>query len=75
MKLWSDGFQDGGSIPERLAFGRPHPEQHVEFAGNRSPHLAWDELPSGTRSLVLVCHEHADYSGSSLKPYPRTVTI
>jgi Raf kinase inhibitor-like YbhB/YbcL family protein len=55
VRIWSESFEDGGAIPERLAFGRAHPEQHVELAGNRSPHLAWSDLPEGTRSLALVC--------------------
>ena len=25
------------------------------FAGNRNPHLAWDEVPEGTRSFALLC--------------------
>ncbi|MFX7329241.1 hypothetical protein ABTI69_20860, partial [Acinetobacter baumannii] len=24
---------------------------------NRNPHLAWSDLPAGTRSLVLICHD------------------
>jgi Raf kinase inhibitor-like YbhB/YbcL family protein len=55
MKLWSESFEDGGAMPARLAFGKPHPESHVELSDNRSPHLAWSDLPAGTRSLALVC--------------------
>lgn len=55
MKLWSDSFEAEGEIPARLAFGKPHPEQHVELSDNRSPHLAWSGVPDGTRSLVIVC--------------------
>jgi len=57
MKLWSDSFEDAGVMPARLAFGKPHPESHVELSDNRSPHLAWSDLPAGTRSLALVCHD------------------
>ena len=57
MKLWSDSFEDGGAMPAQLAFGRPHPEDHVELSDNRSPQLAWSDLPAGTRSLALVCHD------------------
>ena len=55
MKLWSDHFEDGGAIPPEFAFGRPHPETHLELSQNRNPHLAWSDLPAGTRSLCLVC--------------------
>ena len=57
MKLWSDSFENAGTMPARLAFGKPHPEDHVELSDNRSPHLAWSDLPAGTRSLALVCHD------------------
>ena len=29
----------------------------MALAGNRNPHLSWSDLPQGTRSLVLVCHD------------------
>ena len=29
----------------------------MTFSDNVSPHLAWSDLPAGTRSLVLVCHD------------------
>jgi hypothetical protein len=57
MKLWSDSFENAGAMPARLAFGKPHPEDHVELSDNRSPHMAWSDLPAGTRSLALVCHD------------------
>jgi phosphatidylethanolamine-binding protein (PEBP) family uncharacterized protein len=48
MKLTSDSFEDGGRIPARFAFGKPHPTSHVELSDNVSPHLAWSDLPAGT---------------------------
>ena len=57
MKLWSDSFSDQARIPEALAFGKIDAETHVTFSQNRSPHLAWSDLPEGTRSLALVCHD------------------
>ncbi|MFN7132273.1 MAG: YbhB/YbcL family Raf kinase inhibitor-like protein, partial [Myxococcales bacterium] len=57
MKLWSDSIENGGRIAERYALGRPHPKDHVQLSDNVSPHLAWSELPAGTRSLVLICHD------------------
>lgn len=55
MKVWSDSFKDGDAIPARCAFGKPNEATHVELSDNRNPHLAWGELPSNARSLVLVC--------------------
>jgi len=57
MKLWSDSFKDGERIPERCAFGKHNPETHVELTDNKNPHLAWSDLPAGTKSLVLICHD------------------
>lgn len=57
MKVWSDSFADGEAIPERCAFGKYHPEQHIELTDNENPHIAWSDLPEGTRSLALVVHD------------------
>lgn len=54
MKLWSNSFQDGCKIPEEFAFGKHHPETHIQLSDNRNPHLAWSDLPEGTSSLVLI---------------------
>jgi Raf kinase inhibitor-like YbhB/YbcL family protein len=57
MKVWSDSFADGDPIPVQNAFGKHHPEQHIELSANRSPHLAWSEAPASTRSFVLLVHD------------------
>jgi Raf kinase inhibitor-like YbhB/YbcL family protein len=56
MKLWSNSWQDGLLIPERLACGELTADG-VGFGANLNPHLAWSELPPGTRSLALVVHD------------------
>jgi Raf kinase inhibitor-like YbhB/YbcL family protein len=57
MKLLSHSFQDGAAIPARYAFGRIAPETHVALADNLNPHLTWSDVPAGTRSFVLICHD------------------
>ena len=57
MKLSSPNFSDGKPIPGGNAFCVPDPDNHVALADNRSPALAWSDLPAGTKSLVLVCHD------------------
>jgi Raf kinase inhibitor-like YbhB/YbcL family protein len=57
MKLWSRSWVNGDPIPARFAAGRPDPDSVVTFSDNVSPHLAWDDLPAGTRSLALICHD------------------
>jgi len=57
MKLSSHSFADGAAIPTRYAFGKIDLQAHVALSDNRNPHLAWDEVPDGTQSFVLLCHD------------------
>lgn len=57
MKLRSESFSDGAPIPGEFAFCVPAAESHVALSANRNPHLAWSDLPQGTRSLALICHD------------------
>ncbi|MDM5178991.1 YbhB/YbcL family Raf kinase inhibitor-like protein [Massilia sp. DJPM01] len=57
MRLWSDSFTDGGLIPARCAFAMIDPDQHARLSANRNPHFAWDDVPSGTQSLILFCYD------------------
>lgn len=57
MKLTSDSFGDGQVIPGEFAFCVPHERDHVCLGNNRNPQLAWSDLPAGTKSLVLICHD------------------
>ena len=50
MRLQSDSFEHGQALPSRIAMGVPE-----GFGGNRNPHLAWSDVPAGTRSYVLLC--------------------
>ncbi|MCL2658550.1 MAG: YbhB/YbcL family Raf kinase inhibitor-like protein [Betaproteobacteria bacterium] len=57
MKLWSNSFKDGTPIPGEFALAVPATQGHVTFSSNRNPHLEWSDVPSGTKSLVLICHD------------------
>ncbi|MCB9662752.1 MAG: YbhB/YbcL family Raf kinase inhibitor-like protein [Alphaproteobacteria bacterium] len=57
MYLVSDSFVHLGWIPARHAFGQHDPTHHFALAGNRSPHLAWGDVPAGTKSFALICHD------------------
>ena len=50
MRVRSNSFAHGEPIPAAFALGAPD-----GFGGNRNPHVAWDEVPDGTRSFVLMC--------------------
>jgi Raf kinase inhibitor-like YbhB/YbcL family protein len=57
MELHSDSFDDGGTLPASVAFGVHDEDTHIAFGSNRNPHLAWSDLPEGTASLALICHD------------------
>lgn len=56
MRLRSDDFSDMQPIVVEFALGQPGPNgEPCVFAPNRNPHLAWSDVPQGTRSFVLIC--------------------
>jgi Raf kinase inhibitor-like YbhB/YbcL family protein len=55
MQLASTSFGHGQRIPEQFAFCAPDPVNHARMSLNRNPHLRWSGVPSGTKSLALVC--------------------
>ena len=57
MKLTTTSFEADSPIPSDFAFAKVHPTDHVEFTDNKNPQLSWSDLPEGTKSLVLICHD------------------
>ncbi len=57
MKITSSSFAHGSAIPARYAFGEIDSVTHVKLADNVNPQLSWSDLPSGTKSLLLICHD------------------
>ena len=57
MKLTSQSITDGAEIHGDFAFCIPAAEGHVCLGANRNPHLAWSDVPAGTQSFVLLCHD------------------
>ena len=57
MNLSSLSFSDNESIPERYAFGRIDAQSHVALADNFNPQFSWDDVPDGTLSFALICHD------------------
>ena len=56
MKLWSDSWVNGERIPAHCAAGKVD-GAGVGFSDNLNPHLAWSEVPAGTKSFALICHD------------------
>ncbi|TXI73910.1 MAG: YbhB/YbcL family Raf kinase inhibitor-like protein [Dechloromonas sp.] len=57
MKLISNSFADGERIPGDFAFCIPHADHHVCLGKNLNPHLAWSDVPAGTKSFAIICHD------------------
>lgn len=57
MKLTSSSFADGQRIPGEFSFCTPDPAHHVCLGQNRNPQLSWSDVPAGTKSFVLICHD------------------
>jgi len=57
MKLTSESFADNSPIPDEFAFCNQAPQGHACLGQNRNPQFAWQEVPPGTRSFVLICHD------------------
>ena len=57
MKLESLSLTDHRSIPEEFAFGMADPVQHCVLSSNCNPQLRWSEIPAGTKSFVIICHD------------------
>lgn len=57
MRLTSTSLADGQKIPGELAFCIPDPAHHVCLGKNRNPQLAWSEVPEGTQSFAIICHD------------------
>ena len=57
MKLNSSSFSDGAAIPAEYAFCAPDAKTHATLSSNRNPHLAWTDVPMGTKSFAIVCHD------------------
>jgi len=54
----SRSFSDGAPIPSEFAFAAMDSGSHITLSTNRNPHLAWTDVPDGTGSFALICHDY-----------------
>ncbi|PKO33418.1 MAG: YbhB/YbcL family Raf kinase inhibitor-like protein [Betaproteobacteria bacterium HGW-Betaproteobacteria-7] len=57
MQLISNSFADGERIPGDHSFCTPDPAHHVCLGKNLNPQLNWTDIPAGTRSFAIICHD------------------
>jgi Raf kinase inhibitor-like YbhB/YbcL family protein len=57
VNLTSSSFSDQTQIPVECAFCAPDPKTHATLSQNLNPDFSWGDLPEGTESLVLICHD------------------
>jgi Raf kinase inhibitor-like YbhB/YbcL family protein len=55
MRIESPDFRHQSRIPGEFAFAVPDAKTHLRLSENRNPGLRWHDVPSGTRTLVILC--------------------
>jgi Raf kinase inhibitor-like YbhB/YbcL family protein len=59
LRLWSNDFEEGDTLPQK------HVAKLFGHQGeNKSPHLAWDGIPEGTKSSVVTMYDPDAPTGS-----------
>lgn len=57
MKIDIPNWENGATIPEKFAFGKIPTDGRFELSDNVNPKVSWSEVPSGTKSFALICHD------------------
>ena len=57
MRFTTTAFSELEAIPPEYAFGKTDNRTHVALSDNLNPDFAWSDVPTGTRSFVLLCHD------------------
>jgi phosphatidylethanolamine-binding protein (PEBP) family uncharacterized protein len=63
-----------GPIPAEYAFCAMDAKTHATLSANRNPQLAWIEVPMGTKSFAVICHDpDVPSAGDDVNKEGRTV--
>jgi Raf kinase inhibitor-like YbhB/YbcL family protein len=57
MKFTTTAFAELEPIPPEYAFGKIDPRTRMSLSENLNPDFAWSDVPVGTRSFALLCHD------------------
>jgi Raf kinase inhibitor-like YbhB/YbcL family protein len=57
MRVTSESFKDGAAIPGEYCFAVIAEKGHMAPSRNRNPELKWSDVPEGTKSFALICHD------------------
>lgn len=57
MRLTTTAFAELEAIPPEYAFGKIDPRTRSSLSENLNPDFAWNDVPVGTRSFVMLCHD------------------
>jgi Raf kinase inhibitor-like YbhB/YbcL family protein len=57
VRIASTSFAEGGAMPPRHAFCAPDARTHATLSQNVSPQLSWSDVPAGTKSFAIICHD------------------
>lgn len=52
-----DAWENGDPIPDEYAFCVPDEKNHCTMGRNLSPAIRWREVPNGTKSFAIICHD------------------
>jgi hypothetical protein len=57
LKVTIDAWAYGDPIPGEYAFCVPAAEGHCGLGPNLSPRIRWSDVPAGTKSFAILCHD------------------
>lgn len=74
MNLTLDAWANGQPIPTKFTFGQIPVEGHFALSDNINPAISWGDVPAGTKSFAIICHDpDVPSSGEDVNQEGKTV--